>query len=105
MISPVQRPTSERPALKRFIEAQNLTKSFTTNAGELHVLKDIRLSIQEGEMVGIIGASGAGKSTLLHILGALDRPTSGSVLFNDTDIFSLDSNALALFRNTEIGFV
>ncbi len=105
MISPAQGPTSEMPALKRFIEAQNVTKSFTTNAGELHVLRDICLSIREGEMVGIIGASGAGKSTLLHILGALDRPTSGSVFLNDTDIFSLDSNALAFFRNTEIGFV
>jgi len=105
MISPVQKTTDEGSALKRFIEARNLTKSFTTNAGELHVLKDIRLSVHEGEMVGIIGASGAGKSTLLHILGALDRPTSGSVFLNDTDIFSLDSNALASFRNTEIGFV
>jgi len=58
-----------------------------------------------GEMVGIIGASGAGKSTLLHILGALDRPTSGKILFEERDIASLDEISLAHFRNTSVGFV
>jgi lipoprotein-releasing system ATP-binding protein len=56
-------------------------------------------------MVGIVGASGVGKSTLLHILGALDKPTSGKVLYNGEDIFSLNENSLALFRNKTIGFV
>jgi lipoprotein-releasing system ATP-binding protein len=90
---------------KNLIEVQNLKKSFTTDAGELRVLKGIDLSIKEGEMVGIVGASGVGKSTLLHILGALDRPTSGKLLYNGTDIFSLNENSLALFRNKTIGFV
>lgn len=91
--------------MNTLIETQNLKKSFTTDAGELQVLKGINLSIKEGEMVGIVGASGAGKSTLLHILGALDRPTSGNVFYSDTDIFSLDRNSLASFRNKTIGFV
>ena len=88
-----------------FIEMRNLKKSFATAAGELQVLKGIHLAIREGEMVGVVGASGAGKSTLLHILGALDMPSSGQVLYGDTDIFSIDRNALASFRNRTIGFV
>jgi lipoprotein-releasing system ATP-binding protein len=87
------------------IEASDITKSFMTEAGELKVLKDISLTISEGEMCGIIGASGAGKSTLLHILGALDRPTSGYVLFQSQNIASMDDDALARVRNTSIGFV
>jgi lipoprotein-releasing system ATP-binding protein len=88
-----------------FITVRNLKKSFTIHAGELQVLKGIHLEIQEGEMVGIVGASGAGKSTLLHILGTLDTPSSGQVLYGDTDIFSTDRKALASFRNRKIGFV
>jgi lipoprotein-releasing system ATP-binding protein len=91
--------------MENLIESLNIRKSFTTDAGELEVLKGIDLSIKEGEMVGIVGASGAGKSTLLHILGALDRPTSGRVLYNGTDIFSLDRSSLASFRNKTVGFV
>jgi lipoprotein-releasing system ATP-binding protein len=87
------------------IDTQNLKKAFTTEAGELQVLKGIEISIKEGEMVGIVGASGVGKSTLLHILGALDSPTSGKVFYNNTDVFSLDGNSLASFRNRTIGFV
>jgi lipoprotein-releasing system ATP-binding protein len=91
--------------LEGLIGTQNLGKSFTTDAGNLEVLKDINLSVKEGEMVGIVGASGAGKSTLLHILGALDRPTYGNIFYNGKDIFSLDRNSLASFRNRTIGFV
>jgi len=91
--------------LKNLIETQNLKKFFTTEAGELQVLKGINLSIMEGEMVGIVGASGVGKSTLLHIIGAIDKPTSGNVFYNNTDIFSLDRNSIASFRNKTIGFV
>lgn len=87
------------------IEARNLRKSFITDAGELQVLKGIHISIGAGEIVGIVGASGAGKSTLLHILGALDRPTSGEVFYNRKDIFSLERNSLASFRNNTVGFV
>jgi lipoprotein-releasing system ATP-binding protein len=91
--------------MESLIETQNLKKSFKTEAGELRVLKGVNLSIGEGEIVGIVGASGVGKSTLLHILGALDRPTSGTILYSKTDIFSLDNNSLASFRNKTIGFV
>jgi lipoprotein-releasing system ATP-binding protein len=87
------------------IEIKDLKKSFRTDAGDIHVLRGIDLSIKAGEMVGIIGASGVGKSTLLHILGALDKPTSGNVFYDGTDVFSLDRNSLASFRNTTIGFV
>jgi lipoprotein-releasing system ATP-binding protein len=87
------------------IEALHINKSFKTEAGELKVLKDLNFSLASGEMVGIIGASGAGKSTFLHILGALDRPTSGRVLFEGNDIALMDETSLAHFRNTSIGFV
>lgn len=91
--------------MSELITATDVQKSFLTAAGELVVLKNINLSIQEGELVSITGASGAGKSTLMHILGALDRPTSGRVLFRSSDIFAMDESSLALFRNRSIGFV
>lgn len=94
-----------RQGQQSLIETKDVKKSFTTDAGDLQVLKGINLSIKEAEMVGIVGASGVGKSTLLHILGALDRPTSGSVFYSNMDIFSLDRNSLASFRNKTIGFV
>lgn len=87
------------------IETVDIAKSFKTEAGDLLVLKDINCVIREGEMVGVVGASGAGKSTLLHILGALDRPTSGRVLFDGKDIAAMESNRLAHFRNHSVGFV
>lgn len=91
--------------MNNLIEAQDVKKSFTTEAGEIQVLKGVSIAVSEREMVGIIGASGVGKSTLLHILGALDKPTSGNVYYHNKDIFSLDGNALALFRNRKVGFV
>ena len=91
--------------MSELIAAVDIQKSFRTEAGELQVLKNINLSIHEGEMVSITGASGAGKSTLMHILGALDRPTSGKILFRAADVFSMDESSLALFRNRSIGFV
>jgi len=91
--------------MANLIEALQVHKSFKTEAGQLNILRDINLTIAEGEMLGIIGASGAGKSTLLHILGALDKPSSGKVLFQGRDVFSLDDTRLAEFRNSSIGFV
>jgi lipoprotein-releasing system ATP-binding protein len=87
------------------IEAVNLTKSFKMADLELTVLKGINLMIARGEILAIVGASGAGKSTLLHILGTLDRPTSGSVLFEGQDLFQLSDQKQAEFRNRRIGFV
>lgn len=87
------------------IKVVNLRKSFRMNGYTLHVLKGINLEIARGEMIAIVGASGAGKSTLLHILGTLDRPTEGSVLFDGQDVFTLSEEAQAEFRNKRIGFV
>ena len=87
------------------VEARGVSKIFRTEAGELRVLKGVDISVGSGEMLGIIGASGAGKSTLLHILGGLDKPTSGKVLFKGKDIGAMDENSLAMLRNTSIGFV
>jgi len=72
---------------------------------ELPVLDGIELDIQTGEMLAVVGASGVGKSTLLHILGALDKPTSGKVYYGDIDVFSLDNERLSRFRNERVGFV
>lgn len=87
------------------IKVVNLQKSFQMNGYTLNVLKGITLDIARGEMIAIVGASGAGKSTLLHMLGTLDRPTGGSVLFDGQDVFALPEDAQAEFRNKRIGFV
>jgi lipoprotein-releasing system ATP-binding protein len=87
------------------ITVVDLKKSFRMNGYTLNVLNGITLDIARGEMIAIVGASGAGKSTLLHMLGTLDRPTSGSVLFDGQDVFDLSEDAQAEFRNKRIGFV
>ncbi|OGW65984.1 MAG: ABC transporter ATP-binding protein [Nitrospirae bacterium RIFCSPLOWO2_02_FULL_62_14] len=87
------------------IKVTDLKKSFRMNGYTLDVLKGINLDIARGEMIAIVGASGAGKSTFLHMLGTLDRPTSGSVLFDGQDVFALPEEAQAEFRNKRIGFV
>ncbi|MGB9773079.1 MAG: ABC transporter ATP-binding protein [Bacteroidota bacterium] len=89
-----------------FIEAEKLTKHFPIeDHGEIKVLKGINLRIHPGERVLILGASGAGKSTLLHILGTLDRPSSGRVLYDGVEVFRWDDQRLAKFRREVIGFV
>lgn len=91
---------------KIIIKTQGLTKEYQVSKTEtLQVLKGIDTEIYEGEVVTIVGPSGAGKSTLLHIIGTLDKPTDGSVIFDGEDVFKLSSNELAKFRNTRIGFV
>jgi lipoprotein-releasing system ATP-binding protein len=87
------------------IKTTDLRKSFTTPAGDLKVLKGIDVSIEKGEVVAVMGASGVGKSTLLHVLGALDMPTSGKVMYSGKDICSLGEKELTTFRNRTIGFV
>jgi lipoprotein-releasing system ATP-binding protein len=72
---------------------------------QVNVLNGINLMVMEGDTIALVGASGAGKSTLLHVLGTLDRPTSGRVFFQGRDVFSLNEGALATFRNRSIGFV
>jgi len=87
------------------IQVQHLTKSFGNGSKRVDVLKGIDLHISKGEKAAIVGASGVGKTTLLHILGTLDRPTSGKVFYEKKDIFTLNEKELALFRNRGIGFV
>ena len=87
------------------IKATGLEKHFETPAGDLHILNSIDLSVNAGEMVSIMGASGVGKSTLLHILGTLDKPTSGEIEINGHDVLKMADKALTAFRNSTIGFV
>ncbi len=83
------------------IKVEHLNKSF----GSLQVLRDISLSIGQGEVVSIVGASGAGKTTLLQLLGTLLRPDSGHIYYDDVDVIGLDEKALSRFRNQNVGFV
>jgi lipoprotein-releasing system ATP-binding protein len=87
------------------IQAQGLTKIYKTPASQVLVFEDISLDVKAGSLVAIIGPSGAGKSTLLHLLGGLDRPTRGDVLFKNENIFKWGSADLARFRNHHVGFV
>jgi lipoprotein-releasing system ATP-binding protein len=87
------------------IEVKDLKKGFASGRGRVEVLEGIDLVIRENERVAVVGASGAGKTTLMHIIGGLDHPTSGTVLFEGKDIFTLKGAALDAFRNRTIGFV
>ncbi|MFA4941542.1 MAG: ABC transporter ATP-binding protein [Patescibacteria group bacterium] len=87
------------------IKCKNLTKSYNTNENEFQVLKGVSFEIKKGEFVAIIGPSGSGKSTLMHILGALDRPTTGSYFLNGKDILKMSDDELAEIRAQTIGFV
>ena len=91
--------------MKELIQVQQLFKSYGNGAKRVEVLKGVDLTFFRGEKAAIVGASGVGKTTLLHILGTLDRPTSGKVLYEGRDIYTLSNKDLAFFRNREIGFV
>ncbi len=87
------------------LRAEHLTKTYGKDENVVAALNDVSLSIEKGEFVAIIGASGSGKSTLLHMLGGVDRPTSGTVLVDGKDIFKQNDEQLAIFRRREIGLV
>ena len=87
------------------LEIRNLSKEYPTPAGQLLVLSEANLSLKNGDAISIVGPSGSGKSTLLYILGALEPPTSGTVLLNGVNPFALDEKQLAAFRNAQVGFV
>jgi lipoprotein-releasing system ATP-binding protein len=87
------------------IEARGLSKSFEDAGREVVVLRNLDFKVRAGEEVAIIGQSGTGKSTLLHILGSLERPTGGTVMFDGRDLFAMDEPTLAQFRNFNLGFV
>ena len=94
------------PSNAVLLTVENLTKVYTTGGSQaLEVLRDVSFTIQAGEFVAIVGESGTGKSTLLHLLGALDRPTSGTIRFKGIDLSAKHDEELAQFRNTAIGFV
>ena len=87
------------------LEVADVTKSFETGGKRLEVLRGVSMDVDAGEIIAIIGPSGVGKSTLLHIMGTLDRPTTGSVRIDGIDVFDLQASRLAAFRNRTLGFV
>ncbi len=87
------------------IQAKGLWKVFETVGAKVEALRGVDLNISEGETLAVVGVSGSGKSTLLHVLGTLERPSSGEVLFSGEDIFRKNDRDIAAFRNSEIGFV
>jgi lipoprotein-releasing system ATP-binding protein len=91
--------------MQMLIRVDGLSKTFMDGPRVVPVLYGLQLQVAQGEKVAVVGESGAGKSTLLHILGALERPTGGQVLFDGMDVFAVADKALAVFRNREIGFV
>jgi len=91
--------------MSSLLEVRNLYKSYGSGAAKVEVLKGIDLTVEAGDTIALVGPSGAGKSTLLHVMGTIDRPTSGSVLFDGEEIFALSDQPLAAFRNRSIGFV
>ncbi|MCC6622183.1 MAG: ABC transporter ATP-binding protein [Deltaproteobacteria bacterium] len=101
-------PGSRDPAGPVLIETRRLEKAYAVpgrSEEKIHVLRGIDLTIHKGEMISIVGQSGVGKSTLLQILGTLDHPTAGQVLYDGVDVFALPPAKLAAFRNAKIGFV
>jgi lipoprotein-releasing system ATP-binding protein len=92
---------SDAPAIR----AEDVRKVFRRDGYDLEVLKGVSLSIERGEMAGVVGVSGAGKTTLLQILGTLDRATSGRVLYGGRDVSGLPEEEMAAFRNRSVGFV
>lgn len=87
------------------LSTNNLKKIYGNGENTVHALDGVTLSIEPGEFAAVVGTSGSGKSTLLHMLGGLDRPTSGTVIVDGKDIFSLKDEALTIFRRRKIGFV
>jgi len=91
--------------MSSLLEVRGLCKTYNTGSNRVEVLKGIDLNLDAGTTTALVGASGAGKSTLMHLLGALDRPTSGTICFHGDDIFKKNDRELASFRNRSIGFV
>lgn len=91
--------------MSNLLHIQGLQKSFVEGGREIHVLRGLDMDLEEGERLAIVGESGVGKSTLLHILGTLDRPSGGRLIYRGRDISTFDQDALSNIRNREIGFI
>ena len=87
------------------LRVENLTKIYGKDNNKVIALDNVSFSVQKGEFVAIVGASGSGKSTLLHLIGGVDRPTSGKVYIDGKDIYSFNNDALAIFRRRQIGLI
>ena len=87
------------------LKVENLTKIYGKGTTEVVALNNVSFSVEKGEFVAIVGASGSGKSTLLHLIGGVDRPTSGKVFIDGKDIYSLNDDKLAIFRRRQVGLV
>lgn len=87
------------------LSVKNLTKVYGKGETAVHALKNVSFSVQKGEFVAIIGPSGSGKSTLLHILGGVDKPTSGNVYMDGTDVYAQNDEQLAIFRRRQVGLI
>ena len=87
------------------LKVENLKRIYGTGASKVVALDNVSFTVEKGEFVSIVGASGSGKSTLLHLIGGVDRPTSGKVFINDEDIYKLNNDDLAIFRRRQIGLI
>ena len=87
------------------LKVENLTKVYGKGNAKVVALDNVSFSVSKGEFIAIVGASGSGKSTLLHLIGGVDRPTSGKVFIDGTDIFNLDDDKLAIFRRRQVGLI
>ena len=89
----------------KILKVENLTKIYGKGENQVIALDNINFSVEKGEFVAIVGASGSGKSTLLHLIGGVDRPTSGKVYIGDKDIYSFNDDKLAIFRRRQVGLI
>lgn len=101
-VAPTATVTQQSPTI---LSVESLTKTYRVGGADLHVLRGVDLSLHSNEMLAILGRSGSGKSTLLHLMGGLDRPTSGTVSFRGEDLYKRRGAALDFYRNRHVGFV
>ena len=87
------------------LKVENLVKTYKNGSTNINAVDHVSFSVQKGDFVAIVGASGSGKSTLLHLLGGVDRPTSGKVFIDGVDIYQMNNDALAIFRRRQVGLI
>lgn len=87
------------------LKVENLVKTYKNGNTTINAVDNVSFSVEKGDFVAIVGASGSGKSTLLHLLGGVDRPTSGKVFIDNVDIYSMNNDALAIFRRRQVGLI